>query len=229
MISEADLKGMSAEEVAELQKKNCIFCHIVSGKVPAKKIFEDDKVLAFLDINPASPGHILLIPKVHHAILPQIPDDEVAHLFRVSKKISNTLLKSLLVKGTNIFVANGAVAGQKAPHFMIHVIPRSDNDGVNLSIPENEMSEDEIAGAGKRLIPRIRQVFGVGDGQVIEDTANNPEEKGPYSPQSATVETVGGDSNPVKEEPRNEINPQPRKEPDDKIDIDALKGLLERK
>ena len=62
-LTEEDIKKMSPEEIAELQKKNCIFCHLVSGRVPSKKVFEDDKVLAILDIYPAIPGHILLFPK----------------------------------------------------------------------------------------------------------------------------------------------------------------------
>ncbi|NQV08648.1 HIT domain-containing protein [Candidatus Woesearchaeota archaeon] len=130
-LSEEDLKNMSPEELVELQKKNCIFCHIISGKVQSKKIYEDDVCIAILDINPANPGHILLMPKEHQTIMPQIPEPDVKHLFMVAKALSQSVLKALKAQGTNIFVANGVVAGQKSPHFMIHIIPRKENDGIN--------------------------------------------------------------------------------------------------
>src|SRR3990167_3381355 len=75
------IKSMSPEELKEFQKKQCIFCQIIAGKVQSKKIYEDDKVIALLGINPANPGHILLLTKEHYSIMPQIPDDEVAYVF----------------------------------------------------------------------------------------------------------------------------------------------------
>jgi len=71
---------MSPEQIAELQKQNCIFCHIVSGKVSSKKIYEDEKCVALLDINPANPGHILLIPKEHYTLMALMPDDIIVPL-----------------------------------------------------------------------------------------------------------------------------------------------------
>jgi len=115
---------MSPEELKEFQKKQCIFCHIIAGKVPSKKVYEDDQVYAVLDINPAQSGHILLLPKEHYAIMPQLPADTLSHIFLVAKKLSNALLRVLDAKGSNILVANGVAAGQKAQHFMVHIIPR---------------------------------------------------------------------------------------------------------
>src|SRR3989338_8001094 len=89
------LSQMSPEELKEFQKKQCIFCHITAGKVDAKKIFEDDQVIALLDINPAQPGHILLLPKEHYAIMPLVPDEVLHHLFITAKKLSHTLLKAM--------------------------------------------------------------------------------------------------------------------------------------
>lgn len=88
-----------------------------------------------MDINPAAKGHVLLLPKEHYAIMPQIPDKEICHLFLVSKYLSQVLLKTLKVSGTNIFVANGAIAGQRAQHFMLHLIPRKEGDKI-LEIEE---------------------------------------------------------------------------------------------
>lgn len=138
------LESMSPEELKEFQKKQCIFCHIISGKVAAKKVYEDDKSLAVLDINPANPGHILLMPKEHYMIMPQMPENELARIFMVAKQLSNILLKALDVRGTNIVVANGAAAGQRAQHFMIHIIPRKEGDGVNFVLPSVEQSDTDL-------------------------------------------------------------------------------------
>lgn len=143
-ITKEQLANLSPEQVLELQKQNCVFCHIISGKVPSQRVYEDDRCLAVLDINPASKGHVLLLPKQHYSIMPQIPESEIKHLFVITKQISNMILRTLKVQGTTIFIANGAVAGQRAPHFMIHIIPRTDGDDVGLVIPENKVKEKEL-------------------------------------------------------------------------------------
>ena len=138
------IKNMSPEELKEFQKKQCIFCQIISGKVQSKKIYEDDHTIAVLDINPSNPGHILLMTKEHYSIMPQIPQDEIAHVFMVAKSLSNSLLRGLDAQGTNIIVANGVAAGQRAQHFMAHVIPRKDNDGVNFVLPQKSIEQSEL-------------------------------------------------------------------------------------
>jgi len=127
---EEKLKNMSPEEIAELQKQQCIFCQIVQGKVPSKKVYEDKTCIAILDIQPATKGHLLLIPKEHYGIMPQVPDEVLQHLFKTSKRLSQALLRGLKVSGTSIFIANGQAAGQRALHFMIHLIPRKDGDKI---------------------------------------------------------------------------------------------------
>lgn len=145
MVTEEELKNMSPEEIKELQKKNCIFCHIISGKVQSKKIYEDEICLAILDINPANPGHVLIMPKEHVSIMPLLKPETISHLFKIAKRISQISLKALKTSGTNIFVANGLVAGQKAQHFMIHVIPRKENDGLkNFSKEGIKINEQEF-------------------------------------------------------------------------------------
>ncbi len=140
-----------------MDDQNCIFCQIASGKIGSKKIYEDDVAVAILDINPASPGHVLVIPKTHYPLMMQTPSDVVGHLFVIAKNISNRLLRTLKVDGTNIIVANGTIAGQKAPHLMLHIIPRKESDGLGLIVPEKDIPsdsqlEDKIAGSiAKRL------------------------------------------------------------------------------
>jgi len=149
------IKQMSPEELKEFQKKQCIFCQIVAGKVQSKKVYEDEKAIAILDISPANPGHILLLTKEHYSIMPQIPDDEVAHVFMVAKAFSNSMLRSIDAQGTNIIVANGIAAGQRAQHFMVHVIPRKDNDGVNFVLPQKTMEQNEVEVVGNKLIAAL--------------------------------------------------------------------------
>lgn len=136
-------RNLSESELEELQKKNCVFCHIASGKVPAKKVYEDERCIAVLDINPASPGHVLLMPKEHHTIMFQVPDDVLGHVFVIAKALSQAGLKAFQTKGTTILAANGVAAGQRAPHFMLHVIPRTAGDTVGIYIPSRALPEKE--------------------------------------------------------------------------------------
>ena len=152
------IKQMSPEELKEFQKKQCIFCQIVAGKIQSRKIYEDERVVATLDINPANPGHTLLLTKEHYSIMPQIPDDEVVHVFTAAKALSNSMLRGIEVQGTNIIVANGVAAGQRAQHFMVHIIPRKENDGVNFVLPQNQMQQNEIEAVGNKLIAALSGV-----------------------------------------------------------------------
>ena len=149
------IKQMSPEELKEFQKKQCISCQIIAGKVQSKKIFEDNIAIGILDINPANPGHILLLPKEHYTIMPQLPEDVLSHLFMAAKALSNSMLRSLEVQGTNIIVANGVAAGQRAQHFMIHVIPRKENDGISFELPQKSIQMDELEKIGKKLVENL--------------------------------------------------------------------------
>ncbi|MEM0231367.1 MAG: HIT family protein [Candidatus Woesearchaeota archaeon] len=160
-VSEGDLSKLSPEQILRIQKQQCIFCHIVSGQVQSRKVYEDDSVLAILDINPANPGHLLLFPKEHYAILPQIPPEIVYHLMEVSKHLSNALIRAFNVKGTNIFIANGTAAGQKASHFMIHIIPRMPSDGISaFSLEGKGFSEKELEGVQSLIVQKFSELFG---------------------------------------------------------------------
>ncbi len=151
-ILQERLKNMGPEELREFQKQQCLFCQIIHGKVNSRRVYDDDKIVAVLDINPASLGHVLLVPREHYNILPQMNDDEISHLFNVAKGISGALLRAFQVQGTSIFVANGASAGQKAQHVMVHIIPRNEGDKVNLVVPEFQISEQNMAIIHKRIL-----------------------------------------------------------------------------
>ncbi len=148
---EEKLKQMSPEELKAFQKQQCIFCQIVAGKVSSRKVYEDDICIAVLDINPANPGHLLVLPKEHYPIMPLVPKEELEHIGRVVKHLSHCLLKTLKAEGVSIFIANGAAAGQRAQHFMIHLIPRKRGDGVGLEIPMKEFGKEQLAEIERRL------------------------------------------------------------------------------
>jgi len=153
---EEKLKQMSPEELKAFQKQQCIFCQIVAGKVSSRKVYEDNICIAILDINPANPGHLLVLPKEHYPIMPIIPEEELKHIGKVVKYISRCLLKTMKADGTSIFIANGIAAGQRAQHFMIHIIPRKQNDGINLEIPMKEIKKEQLAEIEKRIKEGIK-------------------------------------------------------------------------
>jgi histidine triad (HIT) family protein len=154
---EEELSSLSPEQIEELQRKNCVFCQIASGKIPSKKVYEDEKCIAVLDISPANLGHMLLLPKEHYSVMPQLPDLLTGHLFRIAKKLSQAALKAFKLRGTTIFVANGMAAGQKAPHVLIHIIPRAFDDGINLALPTVKVDQKPLREPLARMLQMRRE------------------------------------------------------------------------
>jgi histidine triad (HIT) family protein len=223
------LKNMSPEELMEFQKQQCIFCQLISGKVPSKKLHDDAKCLAILDINPAAKGHILIIPKEHYAIMPQMPEEVVAHMFVVAKKMSQLLLKGLRVDGTSIYVANGLVAGQKAQHFMIHVIPRTEGDGL-LDVEEHfvdKVENDKImVSVGNRLNQLLglkKEVVGVTKEESADDILDDEENDSDHDKDSeekddGEVDNVDSEAEPEDDEDSQEKNDEKEVPDDDEED-----------
>jgi len=112
---------------------DCVFCKIVSGELPSTKLYEDDDVLAFLDISPAAKGHALVIPKAHHETIKDIPAELLGKVSAVVKQIAQALFAGLGAEGVNVGQANGPVAGQVVPHIHFHVIPRRTDDGLTFA------------------------------------------------------------------------------------------------
>ena len=140
------------------QKTNCLVCQIIENKIPSKKVYEDDFVMAVLDVNGANPGHCFVMPKNHYPIIEQVPDAEIGRLFNVSNKISSAIFDSLGAKGTNLFVTNGIPAGQTVAHFTINVIPRMDNDGINLQWQPKQLSEEEVSAVELKLKEQTKNI-----------------------------------------------------------------------
>jgi len=147
---------MAAEEVI----KQCIFCQMCMGRASSFKIYEDAQCMAILDIRPANPGHLLVMPKEHYSILPQVPTPLIDHLFLIVQKLSKVAIQSLGARGTNIIIANGLAAGQRAQHVMVHVIPRAEHDGVSFMIPQKDHSEDDLRSMHVSLKKKIAALLG---------------------------------------------------------------------
>lgn len=127
---------------------SCLFCKIIAGEIPSTKVYEDDTVLAFLDIHPVNIGHTLVIPKAHHTNLYETPDEDLAHIMAVVKKLSISIKSGLNADGINIEMNNDPVAGQIIFHTHIHIIPRFSGDGLtHWPSPRgyNEREADEVA------------------------------------------------------------------------------------
>ncbi|WP_017379236.1 HIT family protein [Paenisporosarcina sp. TG-14] len=105
---------------------DCLFCKIVEGSIPSTKVYEDEHVLAFMDIMPLTKGHTLLIPKKHHENVYEMSSEEAGQLFSVAPKIAASLKASFQPAGLNLMNNNGASAGQSVFHFHLHFIPRYD-------------------------------------------------------------------------------------------------------
>ncbi|MFA6170851.1 MAG: HIT family protein [Patescibacteria group bacterium] len=121
---------------------DCIFCKIIAGQIPSYKVYEDEKTLAFLDINPVNPGHVLVVPKEHFANMEDVPEDILCAVIKTVKKVGKAIKEGLGAEGYNITENNDPVAGQIVPHIHFHVIPRIEGDGLHLW-PQKKYGEGE--------------------------------------------------------------------------------------
>lgn len=122
-------------------KNNCIFCAIAAGEIPSFKVYEDDVVLAYLDINPFSKGHTLVIPKAHSAGLLDTGDDLLAAVVARVKKVAEHLKSALPCDGFNILQNNGEAAGQTVKHLHFHIIPRYAGEPLTFESKSGDMTE----------------------------------------------------------------------------------------
>lgn len=127
--------------------------------MPAKKLYEDDDVVAILDIYPASAGHLLLLPKNHCQTVEELDSEIFSHMGVISQRLTVAMIANLKADGVSVIVQNGAGAEQKAPHFIMHIIPRYKDDKLQLQIPRTEVSKKEIDALYKNLKPMIEQTI----------------------------------------------------------------------
>jgi len=125
-------------------KKECVFCRIVKGIEPSWTVYEDNMVMAFLDINPASEGHTLIIPRKHYETIYTIPDRELKRIVVIAKKLAEIYRKALGANAVNILHASGREAQQDVFHFHIHLVPRRENDGLDLWYKSKQRTRAEL-------------------------------------------------------------------------------------
>lgn len=131
----------SSRKEGIILEENCIFCKIARGDIPSATLYEDEEFRVILDLGPASKGHALVIPKIHAANLFELPDETAAKALVIAKKVAAQLKEGLQADGLNVVQNNGAAAGQTVDHFHIHLIPRYENDTVNVKWVPGTLSE----------------------------------------------------------------------------------------
>ena len=133
------------------EMESCLFCKIIAGEIPSTKVYEDDTILAFLDIHPVNIGHTLVIPKAHHVNLYDASDETLAQMMPIIKKLSIAVKSALKADGINIEMNNDAPAGQLIFHTHIHIIPRFSNDGFRFGWRKLEYKESEMDRFQKKI------------------------------------------------------------------------------
>lgn len=110
--------------------ESCLFCKIVAGEIPAIKLYEDEKVICFMDIFPASEGHCLIVPKVHSEHLLDADPDTIAHVARISVPLANAVKAAVGADGIRVMQSSGKAAAQTVPHYHMHIIPAFEGKAV---------------------------------------------------------------------------------------------------
>jgi histidine triad (HIT) family protein len=134
-----------------MAEKTCKFCKIARKEMSASRIYEDERVMAFLDIRPLNEGHALVIPKKHYETIFDIPDEEIGHLYKIVKKVACAVKEGVNAEGITISQHNGKAAGQVIFHLHVHVIPRYEGQKLPrreeaLTFPEASRKElEEVA------------------------------------------------------------------------------------
>jgi len=144
---------------------DCIFCKILAGKLPASIVYEDDIVMAVMDIGPVNPGHVIVIPKKHVPFMADMDEDTGMHLFKITMRMEQAIRESgVRCEGINLFLADGEAAFQEVFHLHMHVIPRFKGDPFKIdadwSVRPPRAELDEVAN-------RIRSVYNSLWGNVV--------------------------------------------------------------
>ena len=134
---------------------DCLFCKIILGQIPSFKIFEDDEILAFMDVNPVAAGHALVIPKFHSKDIHETPAEWVGIAFAGAKRVARAVGKTLEPAGINIVQANGPGAKQSVFHLHVHVIPRSMDDGLTMNWELEPGDMDDIGKLAERIAANV--------------------------------------------------------------------------
>lgn len=134
-----------------MKKEDCIFCKIANGEIPSKTLYEDDSFRVILDLGPAAKGHALILPKEHADNLFDLPEKSAADVMVLAKNMATKMRNKLRADGMNLVQNNGSVAGQTVTHFHLHLIPRYEGDGQNISWEPKAATQDELEAVRKEI------------------------------------------------------------------------------
>jgi histidine triad (HIT) family protein len=127
-----------------MRDENCIFCKIANGEIPSRTLYEDNDFRVIMDLNPATKGHALILPKEHFKNLYEISDETASKVLPLAKKMATLMTEKLGCDGFNLIQNNNEIAGQSVFHFHMHLIPRYTDDNQNLVMKPNEVSAEEL-------------------------------------------------------------------------------------
>ena len=134
-----------------MKEDNCIFCKIINGEIPSHVLYEDEQFKVILDVNPATKGHALILPKEHYANLYELPEETAADAMKLAQRMMRKMTEKLDCDGFNIVQNNGEAAGQTVFHFHMHLIPRYKNDGEILKYIAGDPGQEELERIKKTL------------------------------------------------------------------------------
>ncbi len=138
-----------------MSRSDCIFCDIIDGLAPAEVVFEDEETLAFMDINPANPGHTLIIPKRHVRDIYGLDDETAAAVMETTVRLARAIKSALQPDGMNLVQSNERAASQEIFHFHMHIIPRWYGDGLRLARPPEVRRTTSIEEAAARIRSQV--------------------------------------------------------------------------
>lgn len=136
---------------SSINMDDCIFCKIISGEIPAVRIYEDEHSLAFLDANPNNHGHTLVVPKVHAKNILDISEEALTRMMPAVKKVSKAVFEGMGAAGLNITMNNERPAGQVVFHLHIHIIPRFEDDGLKVWTRKKPYKEGEMEQVAEKI------------------------------------------------------------------------------
>jgi diadenosine tetraphosphate (Ap4A) HIT family hydrolase len=144
---------------SDQQVADCIFCAIVRGKAPATFLHQDDLVVAFMDIRPVQRGHLLVVPRRHAKLIPEVDEATLVRMWSVATDLNRALRASALpCEAVSVYVADGDVAGQEVAHVHIHLIPRHAQDGFGFRFPPGygaQPGREELEALADEIRPGI--------------------------------------------------------------------------
>jgi histidine triad (HIT) family protein len=134
---------------------DCVFCKIVARQIPATVVHEDEHTLAFMDIGQVNPGHVLVAVKKHADNVFALDDAQAAAVFRAAARVSRAIRDAFSPQGLSIYQANGSVAGQTVFHFHLHLLPRHEGDGMELTWPVKNPAREKLVEYAEKIRAKL--------------------------------------------------------------------------